>query len=151
MRFLFPGPIPFSVHESVEWNDVNVLDLERNQLTGPIPTAFGNYSNLVYLLLSDNKLTGTPLSFSINLCLIVEVETCLPYSIWYEWYQSDRVTTCLLHVLTFFSNTRNNPRWIESTGEFDDFAFIQEQAFWYGVHLRSFALNICMFNTEVSA
>jgi hypothetical protein len=68
MRFLLPGPIPFSVLESPE--DLDVLDLECNQLTGPIPVEFGNYSDLVYLLLSGNKLTGkkcTPLSHFLSI------------------------------------------------------------------------------------
>ena len=37
---------------------VTVLDLSENQLTGPIPAALGDLTNLERLDLSDNELTG---------------------------------------------------------------------------------------------
>jgi len=44
---------------TVEGGDLTSLDLNNNQLTGPIPPEIGNLTNLTYLWLFSNELTGT--------------------------------------------------------------------------------------------
>ena len=55
-------------------NDLTMLDLDRNELTGTIPAAIGNLNSLQILLLNRNKLTGTLPSSMGNLSNMSKLE-----------------------------------------------------------------------------
>ncbi|XP_023533134.1 probable LRR receptor-like serine/threonine-protein kinase At2g16250 [Cucurbita pepo subsp. pepo] len=61
-KFLLPGPIPDWLGSSLK--SLQVLDLRSCSIHGPIPSSFGNLTNLTTLFLSNNKLNGSiPASF----------------------------------------------------------------------------------------
>ena len=62
------GPLPTELGNLA---NLAILDLDGNQLSGPVPPILGNLSNLIILDLSDNQLDGPIPQNFINLTLTV--------------------------------------------------------------------------------